>query len=42
MATDEQHCPQCNKPFRPTRLWQVFCTAACRLRAWRKKKREGK
>lgn len=32
----------CQKLFAPVNWFQRFCTSACRLKAWRKKKQEAK
>ena len=26
--------PNCNKPFKPARKWQKFCSDKCRLEKW--------
>jgi hypothetical protein len=35
----EQSCEQCERPFEPTRADAKFCSAACRQRAYRERRR---
>lgn len=35
-------CDECGDRFWPTTTWQKFCSPACRLKAWRKKKQEAR
>ena len=30
-------CPNCGRKFAKSRMWQVFCSTACRKAAWLKK-----
>jgi hypothetical protein len=33
---------ECHEQFKPTRWWQTYCSAYCRLLAFRKRKRPEK
>jgi len=36
-----RHCPVCNKNMAHTHHLKIFCSNACKLKDWRKKKKEG-
>ena len=37
---EAKKCRNCPKMFTPTRDWQIFCSAKCRLQYWRADKAE--
>lgn len=41
MPTASKPCPECRMTFRPVRRDQVYCTKACRQRAYRDRKVTG-
>lgn len=40
--TKSKKCKSCQQPFTPKQWFQRFCSAACRLKAWRKAKKSTK
>jgi hypothetical protein len=36
----ERECDDCGRRFIPKQAWGRFCSSRCRLRAWRKARRE--